>query len=94
MPLAQPEKEAKEEALQMALHKSREAAQWTSLAGTRQELRIGRGREAARQPRTLTCRPTTLHVDGWRTHIPPPPTGSSDLIPDSEPNSSASASGE
>ena len=90
MPIARQEKEAGEEALRMALHQSREVAQWTSLAGTRQELRIGRGREAARPP--------TLPVDGSRTHIPPPTTttttGSPDLIPDSEPSSSASASRE
>jgi hypothetical protein len=62
-------------------------------------LRIGKEKEASGQPRSSTNGPTNPRACGSITHISPPPParslpGSPDLIPDSEPNNSASASGE
>jgi hypothetical protein len=93
MPLEQLEREAKEEALQHALHLSHMEAHRTRLGRSRQTLRSGGEREAAGQPRSRTAGPTTRHAEGSTTLLPPPtPTGSHELIPDSEPSSSAPAS--
>ena len=94
MRLVQEEGEAEEEVLRRALHMSRVEAHRICLAGTRHALRVGGEREVAGQPRSLTIGPITLHADGPRTHFPPPLTRFLELIPGSEPNSSAPVSEE
>ena len=89
MSLMDQEVEREETDVQLALHLSRVEAQ-KGLEGTH----LSQPLEAAEGTRSLPARRSIAPAYGVMTRRPPPPPDSPDIIPDSEPTTSTSASEE